>query len=90
MDKYEIPKQLIEALDVSQLQLLLAHLNRTRRRFYPFALNGRMVMTTRKWARDAVAAELAARPSEPNRLPSSDPLGVWATPPGKRRAAVRA
>ena len=90
MDKYEIPKRLIETLDVPQLRLLLAYLNRTRRRLYPFAINGSAVLTTRRWARDAVAAELAARPAEPNRLPAGDPLGVWSTPPGKGRSAVRA
>lgn len=90
MDEYELPKRLIGSLDVPQLRLMLAHLNRTRRRLYPFAINGSTVLTTRRWARDAVAAELSARPSEPNRMPSDDPLGVWSTPPGKGRSAVRA
>ena len=90
MDKQELPKQLIESLDVPQLRLLLAYLNRTRRRSCHFSINGRTVLTTRRWARDAVSEELAARPSEPNLLPADDPLAAWSTPPGKGRSAVRA
>lgn len=90
MNADEIPKLLIAALDVPQLRLLLAALNRTRRRFYPFSINGRMVLTTRRWARDAVAAELAARPNEPDGMPAGDPLGAWSTPPGNGRTAMRA
>ena len=84
----DIPRKLIESLDVPQLRLLASYLNRTRRRLYAFYINGRGVFTSRKWARDAVVAEIAARPPEKNRMPRSDPLGVWATPPGQGRTAI--
>ena len=61
-DDFSIPNRLIAALDVLALTGLLAHLNRTRRREFPFGFNGTTVVTTRRWARDAVKAELAGRP----------------------------
>ena len=61
MDSSQIPKLLINQLSDAQLAELLKALNKTRRRFHGFSLNGRMVWSTRRWARDFVAGALASR-----------------------------
>jgi hypothetical protein len=74
-DDFSIPKQMIAALNASSLTDLLAYLNRTRRRTYPFAFNGTQVLTTRRWARDTVKAELAGRkpPTDLTQPPANNP-----------------
>jgi hypothetical protein len=56
-----IPMQLIQSMTVEHLRYLLAYLNRTRKRLFRFCFNGSSVFTSRRWARDAVKAELALR-----------------------------
>ena len=57
-NKNEIVRVLIESLDKESLELFVARLNKTRRRYVEFALNGERVITTRKWARDAYVERL--------------------------------
>ena len=57
----QIMNTIIQHIDDLSLSGLHTRLKRTRRKVYPFGLNGRTIFPTRKQAIEAVVAEIAGR-----------------------------
>jgi hypothetical protein len=56
-----IPEMLVSSMKQDGLHSLFSFLKRTRRRYFPFSLNGRTVVTTRSHALGLVRQEVGRR-----------------------------